>query len=310
MPRWDDSYPGPGAEVTRPEGRLHRKSNILFASSGELRPAWGVLLFLVLLVGVRALQFFAFTMRMPPDWITTPGGLLTDESLRVACVLAITELLARIERRRLSFYGLGGRQKLRLCGSGMLWGFVTLSLLIASLKLAGVLVLSRPEMTPAIALGYGMRWLLAFFGVAMFEETAFRGYLQYSLARGVGFWWSAAAWSVLFAASHLSNRGEGWMGILQTGWIALFFCASLWLTGSLWWAIGFHATWDWAESFFYGTADSGLKATGHLWSATPHGNPLLSGGDVGPEGSILSLVVLVVPLTALWLAYGRDQRRG
>jgi membrane protease YdiL (CAAX protease family) len=224
-------------------------------------------------------------------------------------VLAVTAVMARIEGRPLTSYGLGGTRRLRLCGSGMLWGFATLSLLIACLRLAGVLVLGGPELNTMAALSYAARWLLAFFAVAIFEEAAFRGYLQYTLARGVGFWWSALLWSSLFAASHLSNHGESVLGVLQTGWIALFFCVSLWLTGSLWWAIGFHSTWDWAESYFYGTANSGLKATGHLWSAMPQGNVLLSGGSTGPEGSIFSFVVLVVPLAALWLIYGRQERQ-
>ena len=50
------------------------------------------------------------------------------------------------------------------------------------------------------------------------------------------------------------------------------------MTGSLWWAIGFHAAWDWGESYFYGTSDSGLMARGHLFGEHPVGKLLWSGG--------------------------------
>jgi hypothetical protein len=72
----------------------------------------------------------------------------------------------------------------------------------------------------------------------------------------------------------------------------MVFCFSLWRTGSLWWAIGFHAAWDWSQSFLYGVADSGLMIQHHLLATHPVGKPVLSGGATGPEGSIFILVVL------------------
>ena len=277
-----------------------------FTDRKWLRNGGGIAIFLVLLVALRVLQYFVYTKRLPHDWMTSPGGMLAEESVRVLVVLLVTSLLAMLERRRPTDYGLGGVRAIRLCLTGSAWGFVTLSLLVGVLKLTGALTLSGPEMSASAALGYGLRWLLAFLAVAIFEETALRGYLQYALARITGFWWAALIWSFVFLLMHGTNGGEGIVGLVQTGWIALFFCLSLWLTGSLWWAIGFHAAWDWSESYFYGTADSGVNVAGHLFSAVPHGNPLLSGGSTGPEGSLLALLVLVIPTIALWLTYRGD----
>jgi hypothetical protein len=69
---------------------------------------------------------------------------------------------------------------------------------------------------------------------------------------------------------------------------------SLWRTGSLWWAIGFHTSWDWAQSFLYGVPDSGLIAQYHLLATHPVGKPILSGGSTGPEGSIFIVAILVL----------------
>jgi uncharacterized protein len=77
----------------------------------------------------------------------------------------------------------------------------------------------------------------------------------------------------------------------------MVFCFSLWRTGSLWWAIGFHTAWDWAQSFLYGVADSGIMVRQHLLATHPLGKPLLSGGATGPEGSIFILpIVLIIVL--------------
>jgi hypothetical protein len=79
------------------------------------------------------------------------------------------------------------------------------------------------------------------------------------------------------------------------------------VTGSAWWAIGCHAAWDWTETFFYGTADSGMVAPGHYLTTTTSGNALWSGGADGPEGSLLVLGVILLMLVALLVFYGRKR---
>jgi hypothetical protein len=63
-----------------------------------------------------------------------------------------------------------------------------------------------------------------------------------------------------------------------------------------------HTSWDWAQSYFYGTPDSGTISQGHLIASHPIGAKFLSGGPDGPEGSVLVipallLVALVIHLT-------------
>jgi membrane protease YdiL (CAAX protease family) len=125
-----------------------------------------------------------------------------------------------------------------------------------------------------------------------------------------GFWQAAWVTSTLFGAVHTGNNGENWIGIFAAGAIGFVFCVSVYVTGSAWWAIGCHTAWDWAETYFYGTADSGLVAKGHLLSATPVGNPLWSGGTDGPEGSLLVLGVILLLLIAVVALYGRRREAG
>lgn len=123
--------------------------------------------------------------------------------------------------------------------------------------------------------------------------------LHLNKAPSAGFWQASWITSTLFGALHTGNNGEAWIGIFAAAFIGFVFCVSIWLTGSAWWAIGCHAAWDWAETYFYGTADSGMVAPGHLFSTKPSGNPLWSGGATGPEGSLL--IIPVVLLILLWL---------
>ena len=131
--------------------------------------------------------------------------------------------------------------------------------------------------------------------------------LQLSGAPSTGFWNAAWLTSTLFGAMHTGNNGENWIGIFAAAFIGFVFCVSIWVTGSAWWAIGCHAAWDWAETYFYGTADSGFVAPGHLLSTSPAGNPLWSGGADGPEGSLLIIPIVLLLLAWLLMIYRRPR---
>jgi len=123
-----------------------------------------------------------------------------------------------------------------------------------------------------------------------------------------GFWQAAWVTSTLFGFIHTGNNGENWIGIFAAAAIGFVFCVSVWVTGSAWWAIGCHAAWDWAETYFYGTADSGFAAKGHFLTTSPAGAAIWSGGADGPEGSLLVLGAILLLLLALLAIYGRKRK--
>ena len=65
--------------------------------------------------------------------------------------------------------------------------------------------------------------------------------------------------------------------------------------------MGFHAAWDWAESYLYSVPDSGGISPGHLLKASLHGARWLTGGSAGPEGSVLLFGLIAL----LWLVFDR-----
>jgi membrane protease YdiL (CAAX protease family) len=244
--------------------------------------------------------------------------MLLGEASGFLAVLLATLLMAKIERRPFRVFGLGGINPLRQFLQGLAWGVSCLTVLILALKLTGLLHFDARLLSNAEAIRFGLIWLGGFLLVALLEETLTRGYLQYTLARGfagiygaafktrhrhaLGFWTAAFLLSFLFGLGHGSNPGESPIGLLSAGLAGFVFCLALYRTGSLWWAIGFHTSWDWAQSFLYGVADSGQMVQGHLFATHPIGKPLLSGGLTGPEGSIfviptLALVAAIITLT-------------
>jgi len=291
----------------------------IFIGKDGLRAGWSILIFIAMFAAIMfATHFIALKIHHPPANTAkisegSPKFVIINESVVFLAVLLVTWIMSKIERRPNSVYGLGGSRKISNFFAGLAWGVVCLSLLVLTLLKTGLLVIDSRLLFRADILRYGAIWLFGFLLVGLFEEYSTRGYLLYTLARGLaglyewtvkmhpsmarhgkafGFWASAVIFSILFGLGHGKNPGESPIGLLGAGLVSLVFCFSLWRTGSLWWAIGFHASWDWAQSFLYGVADSGWMAEHHLLATHPVGKPILSGGATGPEGSIFVLVIL------------------
>ncbi len=219
-------------------------------------------------------------------------------------MLLITWIMARGERRPFGSFGLGDRAFLPRFGCGLIAGFAAISALVGLLWSFHLAALSGPSLPAAAALHYGLAWGAVFLLTGVFEENLLRGYLLFTLGRGIGFWWSALLLSAAFGLIHGTNAGETPVGLFSAAAVGLLFCLSIFYTGSLWWAIGFHAAWDWGETFFWGTSDSGMAAQGHLWNEHPLGARLWSGGATGPEGSLLVFPVLLVCALAVFWWWG------
>jgi len=214
----------------------------------------------------------ALLVRMAP-WTAAQSvaGLLIQEVLRFTAAAGTALIMAKAERRSFGAYGLPAR--IAVFGA---YRFGPLAIHGAGL------------------LRWGLIWAFFFLAVGLSEEFLFRGYVQFTLAKGIGFWPAAVFLSTLFAAAHLGkgNAGENWVGALGILVIGLFWCLTLRRTGSLWFAVGMHASFDFGETFLFSVPNSGVTFQGHLSKATMHGPAWLTGGAVGPEASIFDFLII------------------
>ena len=313
---------GPPAGQTPDEPQRSSALRHVFIGRDGLRAGWSLLIFIAIMAPLLAsINVLGHRLHLLPPRAFTPTFTIIAELIPFLLTVLATWIMSRIERRSNSVYGLGGPHKLSLFLRGLVWGVVCLSLLVTILWKAGFLAFDARLLFGSAAIHYGLLWLLAFLLVGLLEEYLTRGYLLYTLTRGLagiyrfafntrhsaamGFWTAAILLSILFGLGHGSNPGESPIGLLSAGLASLVFCLSLWRTGSLWWAIGFHAAWDWAQSFLYGVADSGTVTAYRLLSTHPVGKPLLSGGTTGPEGSVFVLLILALIVTIILLTLPR-----
>ncbi len=292
--------------ITLPETTPPQSPSSLFRGPNGIRAGWRVLIFLALVAGLIAIVNVAVYVVLlalgragaphfaSPTALTPVVALFSDGSLFLFTALAAL-IMAKIERRKWGQYGLPAASAFgRDFWTGLLTGFSAISLaLLAIFSLHGFHLtgIATHGQTLVIAVA---AWSGAFLIVGLGEEFAFRGYLQFTLTTGIGFWPAAILLSALFGLAHAFNTGETKLGLLSVVCFGLLFCFIVRRTGNLWWVVGFHAGWDWAQTFFYGVPDSGFTPYHNLFNSTFSGPAWLTGGTPGPEASIFTPIVLLL----------------
>lgn len=284
----------------------------IFVGPQGIRAGWRLLIY-VCVVAVIAVALFAVLVQVPAfreglnpahqGQMNTTALIFGEFPVAMAVLLGAV-LMSLIEKRSWGLYGMPLRQAFGLrFWEGMLWGLAAISAMIGLIAAFrgysfGPIALSGREI-----INKGLLYLFGFLLVGIFEEYSFRGYTQYTLSSGIGFWPAAGILSGAFGALHLTNKGEGLIGAASVVVIAMFFCLTLRRTGNLWFAIGLHCSFDWGETFLFSVPNSGNLAEGSLSHSTIQGARWLTGGTVGPEGSVFCFLVIALMFVVFHLLH-------
>ena len=215
-------------------------------------------------------------------------------SIFAASSLATAFILRVFERARLAQVGLGwtNESKTHLV-IGITAGVAAGILVVAPPLLFGLARLEKLA-DPAAAFSPGKLLfvsVLLLFG-AVGEEMMFRGYAFQIILAAVGPWATILPFAVLFAAAHSLNINTNPVGLLNTGLWGVLLGYAFWRSGDLWLPIGLHFGWNWTLPLF-GANLSGFQISLSGYTIAWESRSLLSGGDYGPEGSILTTLAAV-----------------
>ena len=287
----------------------------VFYNGRGLRAGWRLAIFLMM-VGVPVLFVHILSRlvgptsgssgsspSLPPNLFPLLGGI--SELILFLAILFFSWVMSRIEHRSVGDYGLPLNKAIfsKFFTGCVFWGFLPLAILLGIMRLLGVFYFGDLSLHGKDIFVWGALWAFMFLMVGFFEEYSFRGYVLHTLAEGIGFWPAAVILSFGFAWVHMSNGGETKVGIIATAVFAMFGAAILRRTGDLWLAVGAHAGWDWGQTYFFGVPDSGLPSNGHLLNPSIKPPDWLSGGSVGPEGSVLTLILWAVMFILFLVIY-------
>ena len=277
----------------------------VFVGPNGIRAGWRFLCFVALWMFLDHLKnlvvwYHFLKYKDHPLWHPLDYLVWNGPEFVVTLVTAFL-MMKLIERGRWPYrnYGLGLQlQSFSLFLEGLIWGFLTPTILILLLYFAGAVSFEGLALSGQLMVQFGLFWLLATVLDGLHDQFLFRGYPLFTLATGMGFWPASILLSVLFGGllPYLFTRTTNFVFLLSVSLLFLFSCLSWRRTGSLWFAVGFHAMFAYADLVLYGfphIANKGKSVDGHLLNLRFHGSPWLTGGQSGIEASILVLPVLV-----------------
>lgn len=287
-----------------------RLAALFLSEDRRLRAGWRALLFVPLYVLLAVGSFNA--ARLFVGWERLSASLefrlLVASLCAVPSTLLAAYLLFRLLDRRsfrtlgLWFYD-GWRREL---GAGLAGGFLLLSIVVGLLALAGQI---HFRVQPLDALGTlrGLGWTLALLlPAAAHEELLFRGYPFQRLVEAWGAFAPVVLLSAVFGLVHLRNPAATLFSTANTVLMGILLALAYLKTRGLWLPIGLHFVWNFSMGFLYSLPISGLVLSRRLFVAEIGNRVWLSGGNYGPEGSVLTTGVVLV--ATVWLA--RTRRLG
>jgi len=275
--------------------------SIFFGADG-LRAGWRFLLFaLAIEAGVFVVeeplaQILARQFAINPRELSAPA-LLIGEFVFCLSVFLVTGIFALAERRRIDSYGLPIEQAFRkFFWKGIFAGLLVVLFVAAAMILSGAMVLHGLALHGSDLARLTLLWFVGNILIGLSEEYTFRGYALQALWRGAGFWPAALITTATFAGDHLEKPGENAMDIGMIFFLGLILCLSIRKTGSLWWAVGWHAGFDFGQLFLIGTRNGGQTPVGRLFNVTFPGPTWLNGGELGTEASIFMVPAAIATL--------------
>jgi len=258
---------------------------------------------------VGAFALLAFGGMFLFGWLLTAFGnylLAAAVGGFLAAVVATVLAMRIFERASLADIGLNwNRSSVRNLLVGLTGGAGA-----ACIVLAGPVLCGLAEFRPVPGAEPHWYTLLFVTGILLFgaigEEMLFRGYAFQVLVDYLGPYATVLPLGVLFGLAHASNLGVTTLGVVNTMAWGVLLGYSFIRSGDLWLPIGLHFGWNWALPLF-GVNLSGftMDVTGRVlhWKI----GLLWSGGAYGPEGGLLTSLVIVALFVYLWKAPVRRQ---
>ena len=263
---------------------------------GHRRAVWRIAVYAIAVVAVgkaisTPLKLF-FPGAPEADFLSWKHTLVWVVA-NLALLLGGLGILRFFDRRSPALLGLGfSRGWLRELVIGMVAGVIVTGFLVLMLVLTGSVSLA---LSPDLGASLGaLPFFLALFTLAAaVEELLFRGYPLQVLAEGSRRWIAGILLCIVFTLGHGSNPDVTIVGIINIFLASVLLTVLYFQTRRLWLPIAFHVSWNLAQSWLWGFDVSGIKIENQLFVVTPTGSELVTGGEFGLEGSILSTIFFV-----------------
>lgn len=180
---------------------------------------------------------------------------------------------------------------------------MALGAVMAAAAIALAFVLDRATVTlthdwsrwPAVALPLALGLLCA----ALAEELAFRGYPLRRLADAVGPAPALAVLAVLFGLAHAGNPSATVFSTVNVALAAVWLSFAFFSSGGMALAWGLHFGWNAGLALLFDAPVSGFTFAVPAVAYAPGAHPWVDGGAFGPEGGVVTTIVMIAGTLAV-----------
>jgi uncharacterized protein len=255
-----------------------------------------------------AMMFLARRLHISPG--LSAQFLLLNEPANLIVGLICTGIFALYEHRRIDSYGLPinralGSQTFEGAAVGVVMAG---AVAIGMIALGGMQVMGLAASGVSLAIS-ALAWLVVNILVGVSEELFYRSYLQQTLWKSIGFWPASIVIALVFTADHyFYKEGENVWDAIALISLSLVMSYSILRTGMLWFAVGFHAAFDYMQLFVIGTPNGARVPEGRLFDVSFNGPAWLTGGVLGTEASFLMYPAIALLWLYVWRRYRNPLR--
>lgn len=265
------------------------------------------------LIGVPIYVLVKMHVIQMPEMSFRPTLFFIAETLTIAGVSIATFIVMKLGGRSLRELGFAAQNGGTLIVAGSALGIAAPMLLIGVIAALGGFTFGTFAMHGTQLAAYALAWLAAMFALGLAEELAFRGPALFLLDDSIGPWAAAFVTSAIFVWAHAGKPGENVADLTSVGLIGLFLAFTIIRTGSIWFAVGFHALFDYVALYVLGAPNSGNHGgepiATRLLTGSYHGPAWLTGGKLGIEASWLIFPIIALMFAVFFLLPVRDRIR-
>jgi hypothetical protein len=271
----------------------------LFFNNNQIRPVWRISLFIFTLI-ILYTPIILILKLIPLNIIFEDKRLflLISSFPLFVVVFAGSFLMTKfIEKKPFKIIGFAFHSNMKKeIIEGLIIGFILISIVFFVQLIFGIIKISWQGFPLYVLLINFIFYFILFSIQSSGEEAFFRGYLFQRLIEGTNKLIAILTISLNFGFIHIFNPNASLFACFNVFLSGIFFSIAYLKTRSLWLPSALHFSWNFFQGFFYSFPVSGVKINPRLFVLENNAHKILTGGDFGPEGSLIVSVVFLIAI--------------
>lgn len=115
--------------------------------------------------------------------------------------------------------------------------------------------------------------------------------------------------AIIFGILHLFSSGVTVLSFINLIFSGIFFAFYAIVDGNIWGVCGLHFAWNFVLGNIYGLPVSVFSNNGEkIFKTQQVGSEIFTGGDFGPEGGLVTTLILLIAIALLILKLKKDSK--